>query len=813
MKTSKGELFEFNDHRFLIEPLEDLTPIQATIKCSQIGFSETTTLKVYWAADQLGASVIYTLPTSDGVNDFVSSKVNPIISNNSVLQNLIQDKDSIQQKKVGNSFVFYRGTHSGKSSADKMESGRGITITADINIHDESDRSDQTIIEQYESRLANSKLKWRWYFSNPTAPGIGAHKYFLLSDQKHWFVKCACGLWQYLDWPVSIDMKRGIFVCRSCGGEITDDMRRNGKWVKKFKNRDISGYWISQLMNPRTSAKDIILAYQTKDTQYFYNFVLGLPYKGSDVVVDRQAIINNIVLTENNTQNAAIGVDNGIEKHYVIGNEQGIFEIGKTKDWDVIERLKMKYQAKMVIDLNPYPKFPKSLVDKYRGEVWCSFFKKDKDKLGIVEWGEHDKRGMVYSDRNKIIQEAIDMIVDGGVSFNMPESALEEFIAHWDNIYQTVETDNLGIPHAIWNTVPNRPDHYCLVGETKITIKDGNKEIKDVKSGDEVLTRQGWKKVLKSWKTQDNAKTMSVYFSNGQIIKATPDHLIWVNNEFRPLRSTIYGDVIESEELNKNSLWNQKQSYLKILNSEGIQNQKKEVPECISLLTEQTEQKGLADYTKKFGNLSMGKFLSVSRYIILMVIRLITRFQTWCVCQEENIRVITLENGLKIPIIEKNKRNIYEQSENIQVAMLGTEARKEDNGIANTLKARLYCLNLKILSVLSAGLRLLHKAALAGNFAEKDVSIVGMHENGERNSVYNLTIEDCPEYYANGILLHNCFAFIYWKLAMMRAGQNSAVVGGRKQMLKGAPSFEVKNETMPAPDMNELFKKKRDWRY
>ena len=460
MKTEKGIPIEFRNHPFLLDPWTDLTPIQAIIKCSQIGWSTLAILKTLWAAKYKGWNIIYTLPTGDGVTDFVGSKVNPIIANNPAIGALVKDKDTIQQKQIGSSFIFYRGTQSGKSSTDKMESGRGIMLTSDLNIHDESDRSDQAIIEQYESRLANSSYKGRWYFSNPTAPGVGAHRYWLLSDQKHWFITCpACAHRQYLRWPDSIDRERKVYVCIQCRHELDDHTRRGGKWIRKYRDRDISGYWISQLMNPLWSAKDILLAEATKDKQYFYNFILGLPYKGSDVVVDRETIVRNIVLTDNNRQEVAMGVDNGIEKHYVIGNAKGIFELGVTKSWDEIESLIRKYNATTVIDLNPYPKMPKALTQKYR-HVYCSFYKRDKDRLKIIEWGANEKRGMVYSERNRVIQECIDWIVDGGVSFNLPESALEQYIYHWDNIYQVVEEDALGVPYAKWVCVENKPDHY-----------------------------------------------------------------------------------------------------------------------------------------------------------------------------------------------------------------------------------------------------------------------------------------------------------------------------------------------------------------
>lgn len=461
--TEKGIPLEFRNHKFLIDPWEDWSPIQAIIKCSQIGWSTLAILKSIWAAKYKKWSIIYTLPTSDSVNDFVSSKVNPIIVNNPVVAALVADKDSVEQKKIGGSFIFYRGTHSGKTKEKKQESGRGIMLTSDLNIHDESDRSDQTIIEQYESRLANSDYKGRWYFSNPTAPGIGAHRYWSISDQKHWFVKCgACNEWQFLQWPASIDEERKIFVCLKCRKELTDEMRRDGQWVKKHRTRDISGYWISQLINPRTSAKEILLQKEVKDAQYFHNFILGLPYKGSDVVVDRATIVKNIVLTDNSRTEVAMGVDNGVIKHFIIGNQEGIFELGTTKDWKTIEGLIKKYNATTVIDLNPYPKEPKRLAKEYRGQVFCSFFKHDKGGLKIIEWGQKEKYGMVYSERNKVVSELVDDIAAGGVNYNLVESALEDYIAHWDNIYQVIETDSLGIPRAVWKTVENRPDHFVF---------------------------------------------------------------------------------------------------------------------------------------------------------------------------------------------------------------------------------------------------------------------------------------------------------------------------------------------------------------
>ena len=42
-----------------------------------------------------------------------------------------------------------------------------------------------------------------------------------------------------------------------------------------------------------------------------------------------------------------------------------------------------------------------------------------------------------------------------------------------------------------------------------------------------------------------------------------------------------------------------------------------------------------------------------------------------------------------------------------------------------------------------------------------DVSVLSVLDTGRRSDVYNLTIEDVPEYFANGVLVHNCDAMRY----------------------------------------------------
>lgn len=443
---------EFRKHSFLIDVYNDWNPIQVVRKSSQVGFSTAEILKSFWGMKYKGFNIIYTLPTFGDVGQFVPSKVNAIIQSNSILQKWTKDKDTILQKKVGDNFIYYRGTQSKKSEKEKSESGVGIMFSADLLVMDEADRSDQFILEQYESRLEASDYKGKWYFSNPSHPNTISQKLWEKSDQKHWFVKCShCNEWQYLSYPESI--RDGKFVCKKCGREIRDEDRIAGEWIKKYKNREISGYWISQLIAPWHNAKDIQEKAETKTKEYFYNFILGLPYRGSDIVVDRDLILRAIDERGINTlKGVVMGVDVGIVKHFVVGNSQGIFLIGKTKDWGDIEFLMKKYDIEaVVIDALPDITEPRKIQQKYPGKVWLSFFKKEIQKSEFIKWDLSSHS--VYSDRGKIIGLVIDEFADRKIRLQInKDSFLEEYIKHWETAYKAKEIDNLGIEHSYWDT-------------------------------------------------------------------------------------------------------------------------------------------------------------------------------------------------------------------------------------------------------------------------------------------------------------------------------------------------------------------------
>lgn len=492
--SERGQLIDFDNHAFMMDIYRDWTPGQGCRKSSQCGYSVMTNLKLFFAAKfgipkygLKSANVIYTLPSDADVGMFVPSKTNLLIKNNPTITDFLKDEsgnkidvDSIQRKKIGQSMVYFKGTRS-KTAA--------IMLTADLNIHDEADRSEQSIIEEYESRVGASTYQGRWLFSNPSAPGMPADEQYEAGDQKHWFTKCHhCGHYQYLDWiklsdhefisnqlHCYVDDQNGHYLCSRCGGIIDDETRKRGLWVPKLQGRPISSYWISQFMYPWVSAKQILAIEKNKSKAYFMNFVAGKPYVGSDVVVDGKVIVANMILQKPDWQRGrvAMGVDVGDTLHVVIGNEFGIFETFKTKSWrDVQDRID-KYDPFCVIDLNPYPAASREMAEKNR-RVWCSYYIEESKTFDLIDWGEGDKANMVYPVRNLLFDDLIAYIAHGNMKFFGPKADWIEYIAHWETMYRadmigTRLASELGenaapppgqVMRGVWRST-TKNDHWC----------------------------------------------------------------------------------------------------------------------------------------------------------------------------------------------------------------------------------------------------------------------------------------------------------------------------------------------------------------
>ncbi|MFA5730312.1 MAG: phage terminase large subunit family protein [Candidatus Paceibacterota bacterium] len=461
--NENGKSISFKRHKFLIDFYQDQSREIVAKKCSQVGFSTAAIIKALHLAKYKKANTIYLLPSKSIVKDFVLPKVDPLINSNKPLKDMMGKTDNLGLKSVGigrdQRFVYFR------SSWDESS---GIAISAHILIADELDRSNQKAISTYKTRLDAALLDrpdlgWDWRFSNPSIEGFGVDELYKKSDMKRWFIKCSrCNHYQVLTFPDNINFKEKCYICMRCKRPLSDDDRTRGQWVKAYLGRSISGYWISQLMAPWIPASKIIED-SLGDQSIFYNFTLGLPYTSKDIQMTREALTKCIQPDYNPRTDVAIGVDNGIIKHFVVGNRYGIFQVGSTESWQEIENLRNQYDAYMVIDSNPYPTPVMKLVNKYPGKVFAHFYSDDTKQMGTIRFGEGDDAGIVKSDRTKLIDAVVADINSQDILFNLTLTDLEnqEYIKHWLNIYRIIEETSKGIKHGVWKTIEGKPDHFA----------------------------------------------------------------------------------------------------------------------------------------------------------------------------------------------------------------------------------------------------------------------------------------------------------------------------------------------------------------
>jgi hypothetical protein len=477
LKNGRNDVFEFDTHSFLLDPLCDWSPEIVIRKSAQIGFSETFgVLKSLFAAKHMMLDVIYTLPTNSLAEDFVRQKVNPIISYNPVIKDSVS-QDLLDMKQVGNRFVRFRGAHNSELADKRADTSTGISLTSDLNVYDERDRSDQFIIDQYSSRLENSLYGGQWSFSNPSYPGVGCDAIWENSDQKHWMIKClSCNHHQFLDWVklgevvgvtdhCKIDVENKQFVCGKCEKPISDTTRMLGEWVAKYPEREISGYWMSQLNYVRHNVKGLLKKEADKKPQTFYNYTLGKPYRDSTSNIDRGLIVNNIVRTVNPKERVYMGVDQGVVKHYVIGDDEGIFEVGTTKDWNEIDRLIRKYNATTVIDNLPDRAEPVKLANKYNGKngrpkVYRCTYKESRDPGKVVVWGKNKETDRVFIERTAAFDVIVDFFVQRLFPLNLTVTELALYIDHWQTMNRIEVLDTKGIIRAKWES-SNGQDHFA----------------------------------------------------------------------------------------------------------------------------------------------------------------------------------------------------------------------------------------------------------------------------------------------------------------------------------------------------------------
>lgn len=460
--NEKGDPFDYKDRAFLLDILTDFAPNLAITACAQVGKSVTFSIKSLFAIKHLHFNIIYTMSSDKDVSEFVSSKFNKIVqANNHEFAGM--QTDTIERKEFNDRFIFFKGTNSETAA---------ISTTADLLIHDEISRSNQIAIETYKSRTKASEYKGRWLFSNPGVERDELDLAFIKSNQNEWCITCPhCKDRHEMTFPASLDLEKKIYICKECKEPIEDDVRRKGEWIPQQPSktyhpvdnpRGINGYHISHLMCAWITAEEVIDDSEG-DPEYFNNFVLGKAYSPGDLSVTKQTILDIWTPRDLTTPNIFLGVDVGNIKHYVVMSDHGILKVGRFGDWKELDDLIKTWKPTAgVIDAMPDNTAAKAYTAKYTWLRMSFFQENNNNPQTIVWWGKDDKKTIVYSHRDRIIDQMLTEIIEARFLIGVkPDKEFHLFIKHYETLRRAKVTNNRGIERYVWESTTGE-DHYVF---------------------------------------------------------------------------------------------------------------------------------------------------------------------------------------------------------------------------------------------------------------------------------------------------------------------------------------------------------------
>ena len=284
------EIYSVVNPRDIEAAPQGLAKVLSIQKSTQCGMSTMAAVRMFHLADFWPMRLMYMLPRQQDYIDFVTTRVDPMISASERLSGMLGTPDSTRAKQIGNSYLFFM-----ESTVEPR------MMPADAVFVDELDLSDMTNVSTLDNRMDASNWKLKFYFSTPTLPNYGINGTFSQSDKREWLVKCeSCGTWQELDWEKQLrvigprhEPTDVFFGCIKCNTPITLPSIQKGLWVPEHPERSSKhiGFHVSQMMThtPEELYEHFIDPH-TKIHE-FYRKRLGTPYEMGLGSLEREDVL------------------------------------------------------------------------------------------------------------------------------------------------------------------------------------------------------------------------------------------------------------------------------------------------------------------------------------------------------------------------------------------------------------------------------------------------------------------------------------------------------------------------------------------
>ena len=309
----------------------------------------------------------------------------------------------------------------------------------------------------------------------------------------------------------------------------------------------------------------------------------------------------------------------------------------------------------------------------------------------------------------------------------------------------------------------------CLVGDTQVITDKGNKAIKDIEVGDKVLTRDGYSKVTLK-QSKGIQEVYAVDFGKKNSIIVTGDHRIYTENGWKKVK-----DLQEKETVcvKKSNLMEKFIIDIQKVNTQiiFIPTIIKSVQFCIGI----------------FGNIITELFQRGILFTTLTIIHSITIFQILCVFLLVNTPKFIFKKILAL--FQKKEQKKLEKFTDIPRQTGKKEEKKHSllhkleeayaKSVEKNIKLLTFIKNIVVQNVENVPIL----GTVKKNISAKYVELCSLLRHiiqeqlvltsvpikrqllTEKKEVFDITVEN-GEFFANGILVHNCDPFAVVKAAL-----------------------------------------------
>lgn len=328
---------------------------------------------------------------------------------------------------------------------------------------------------------------------------------------------------------------------------------------------------------------------------------------------------------------------------------------------------------------------------------------------------------------------------------------------------------------------------HCLVTDTLVRTSVGEVPIQDVVPGMMVATRAGWRPVLDAWQTGSAAEVVTVDCSNGASLTGTPEHRVWTGRGWVELQHLDDGDEVTcwSNELRPEAFC-PSGSFSMESSSTAIPN-----PSGTPTASTSRARRGTGGSTRRSGSIITARSRRATTSTTATRTRSTTMWRTSSVSHPKSTLDDTGNSTTTSTFARRRICATWRKS--VRRLLRGIAVPRAGHGIASTAggsqrrpssgplcastagglstprslaafapipapasrrrTSRTQPSRLPVCAPRAAG-----SSSATGMQGGSTARIVGQpRSEAARRAVYDLTVADQPEFFANGILVHNSF--------------------------------------------------------